>query len=154
MPLTEPIPRRAIRAVLAVLAVSSGLVYAGAHAASACTIDGKPSALANGQRAMISHDPITSATLRTWAYFTFAGHYPTGTSIRFTEDRRSLRLALAPDALAHALRWDFGDGTQADGWTVTHRYSQPGAYRLSIAAYDDGWHQYFPFDRVRIIVVH
>lgn len=145
---------RPLRTALAALAVASALVQAGSLTTSACTIDGTPSALANGQRATISHDRITSTTLRTWAYFTFAGRYPTRTPIRFTEDRRSLRLVLAPAALAHALRWDFGDGTQADGWTVTHRYSQPGAYRLSIAAYDAGWHRYFPFDRVRIIVAH
>ncbi len=141
---------RPLRAALAALAVASALVQAGSLTTSACTIDEAPSALANGQR----HDPITSTTLRTWAYFTFAGRYPAGTPIRFTEDRRSLHLVLAPDALAHALRWNFRDGTQADGWTVTHRYSQPGAYRLSIAAYDAGWHRYFSFDNVRIIVAH
>jgi hypothetical protein len=155
MPPTKPIPRgaiRVIRAALTVLAVSSGLVYVDAHAAYACTIDGKPSALANGRRATLSRDVPTSATLRTWASFTFAGRYHARASIRFAEDRTTLRTALSPDALAHPLRWDLGDGTWADGWTVTHHYGKPGVYRISIAAYDAGWRRYFPFDLVRVII--
>ena len=69
-----------------------------------------------------------------------------------TEDRAQLRQALPSDSLRHTLRWEFGDGTHALGWAITHRYARAGTYRITVHAYYSSWHQYFPFDNVRISI--
>src|SRR4051794_18469272 len=84
--------------------------------------------------------------------FSSRGHYHARTPIRFTEARARLRHVLPADALRHALRWDFGDGTHALGWAVTHRYAHAGIYRITVNASYSSWHQYFPFDNVRISI--
>jgi chitodextrinase len=119
----------------------------------ACTIDGKPTAFADGSRAVVSHVQLTVATARTWAPFSFRSAYHARAAIRFTEDRVQLRGVLQPDdAMQRAWRWEFGDGTHATGWTVTHRYAHPGAYRITVAAYYPTFHQYFTMDTVRITI--
>ena len=139
-----------VAAVLLVLMLTVALVSP--HGANACDIDGKVSAIANGARAVRSHVTFTLKTARTWALFSFRGHYHARTPIRFTEDRARLRHVLPADALRHALRWDFGDGTHALGWAVTHRYAHAGIYRITVHAYYSTWQQYFPFDNVRISI--
>jgi hypothetical protein len=122
------------------------------HGTNACDIDGKPTAFADGNRAVLSHVTFTLRAAHTWALFSFPGRYHARTPIRFTEDRAQLRRALPPDSLQHTLRWDFGDGTHAMGWAVTHRYAHAGLYRITVQAYYSTWHQYFPFDSVRISI--
>ena len=39
-------------------------------------------------------------------------------------------LALETDATGTAVRWDFGDGTEASGWSVEHTWDAPGRYRM------------------------
>ena len=109
-------------------------------------------AFANGARAVLSHVTFTLTTAHTWAYFSFPGRYHARMPIRFTEDRTQLRHALPTDALRHPWRWDFGDGTHALGWAVTHRYAHSGLYRITVQAYYSTWHRYFPFDNVRISI--
>jgi hypothetical protein len=123
-----------------------------AHGTNACDIDGKATAFANGARAVLSHVTFTLKTARTWALFSFPGRYRARTLIRFTEDRTQLRYALPADSLRHTVRWDFGDGTHAMGWAVTHRYAHAGLYRITVKALYSTWHQYFPFDNVRISI--
>jgi chitodextrinase len=119
----------------------------------ACTIDGKPTAYADGSRAVLSHVKLTVATARTWAPFSFHSAYHARTAIRLTEDRAQLRGVLQPDdAMQRAWSWEFGDGTHATGWTVTHRYAHPGAYRITVSAYYPTFHQYISFDKVRITI--
>jgi PKD repeat protein len=42
-----------------------------------------------------------------------------------------------PDGALTGYAWDFGDGNQASGVQVTHRYQQPGTYSASLSVTDD-----------------
>ena len=135
------------------LALVTTITLTAPQTAQACTIDGKPTAFADGSRAVVSHVRLTVATARTWALFSFRNPYHAHAAIRLTEDRAQLRGVLQPDdAMQRAWRWDFGDGTHATGWTVIHRYAHPGAYRITVAAYYPTFHQYFTMDAVRITI--
>jgi hypothetical protein len=86
---------------LAHLAVVLILPAAGALAAvqavtHACTIDGQPTAVANGRRTVPSQNPPTLATVRVLAPFSFPGAYQARTVIPLTEDRTQLRAVLPP----------------------------------------------------------
>jgi hypothetical protein len=140
------------RGVAAPLVLMLAIALVSAHGTNACDIDGKATAFANGARAVLSHVTFTLKAARTWALFSFPGRYRARALIRLTEDRAQLRQALPPDSLRHTLRWEFGDGTHAPGWAVTHRYAHAGIYRLTVHAYYSTWHQYFPFDNVRISI--
>ena len=91
--------------------------------------------------------------MRTWAPFSFAGRYHARASLRLAEDQAALKAVLPPQALRGPWTWTFGDGTSGHGWTATHRYAHPGAYRITIKAYYPTWQEYIPFDTVRIVVV-
>ncbi len=43
-----------------------------------------------------------------------------------------------PDGTIASHRWDFGDGTTADGATVTHTYAAAGSYRITLTVTDAG----------------
>lgn len=144
---------RMCRASLLALAVAGAL--ATSAVVNACTIDGKATACANGRRAV--HSPLVTkrlpaAVARTWALFTFTGHYRMQTTIHFTEDRAQLKTALSAETMRQVWRWDFGDGAHATGWSVTHHYRHPGAYRISVAAYYPSLRQYISFDEIHIVV--
>jgi chitodextrinase len=134
------------------LALVATIILTAPQAAHACTIDGQPTAFADGSRAVPSHLKLTVTTARTWAPFSFRNAYHARAAIRLTEDRAQLRRVLPPDTMQRAWRWEFGDGTHATGWTVSHRYGHPGAYRINVAAYYPTFHQYFSFDTVRITI--
>jgi hypothetical protein len=118
----------------------------------ACTIDGQPSAVADGHRAVPAPGNLTAASVRTWAPFAFPGAYHVHTVIRLREERAQLRAVLPPEAFTRPWLWQFGDGTRAVGWTVRHRYSRPGSYRIVVAAYFPTWHRYVAVDAVRIVM--
>lgn len=42
-----------------------------------------------------------------------------------------------PDGTITAVHWDFGDGTQAEGWHVSHRYDQEDTFLLTVKVVDD-----------------
>jgi chitodextrinase len=134
------------------LALVTTIALTAPQTAQACTIDGKPTAFADGSRAVVSHLKLTVATARTWAPFSFRSAYHAQAAIRLTEDRADLRRVLSPDAMQRAWRWEFGDGTHATGWTVTHHYAHPGAYRITVLAYYPTFRQYISFDKVRITI--
>jgi hypothetical protein len=135
------------------LALVTTIALTAPQTARACTIDGKPTGFANGSRAVVTHVTLTVATARTWAPFSFRSPYHAHTAIRLTEDRAGLQGVLQPDdAMRRAWRWEFGDGTHATGWTLTHRYARPGAYRITVLAYYPAFHQYISFDKVRITI--
>jgi chitodextrinase len=135
------------------LALVATITLTAPQTAQAFTIDGKPTAFADGSRAVVSHVQFTAATARTWAPFSFRNPYHAHAAIRLTEDRAQLRGVLRPDdAMQRAWRWEFGDGTHATGWTVTHRHAHPGAYRITVSAYYPTYDQYIAFDRVRITI--
>ncbi len=124
----------------------------GPAAARACSIDGKPTVSANGQRAVLTHLAFTQQTASSWALFTFRSRYRAGTPIALKEDSLSLSKVLPLEALGHPWRWQFGDKLQSVGMVVAHRYARPGIYRIVVSAYYPSFHQYFPFDTVRIKV--
>jgi chitodextrinase len=134
------------------LALVATITLTAPPAAHACTIDGQPTAFANGSRAVVSPVKLTVTTARTWAPFSFRSAYHARAAIRLTEDRAQLRRVLSPDTMQRAWRWEFGDGTHATGWTVTHRYGHAGAYRITVSAYYPTYDQYVAFDRVRITI--
>ncbi len=138
-------------------AVALLLLLVGAFAARqavthACTLDGQPTAVANGQRAAPSRGAISAATVRTWAPFSFPGSYRVNTGIRLREDQAQLRAVLPPEAWERAWLWQFGDGTHTLGRSVVHRYRRPGRYRITVAAYYPTWRSYVAFDAVRIVL--
>ena len=42
-----------------------------------------------------------------------------------------------PDGTLTAWEWDFGEGSEAQGAAVTHRYDRPGRYSLGLSVTDD-----------------
>src|SRR5689334_3749510 len=79
--------------------------------ASACTLDGKPSAFANGVRAVTYTKAPTPATYAWWARFAFPTAFHTGEQIRFREDDAQVRKVLPSLAdLRRPWRWRFGEG--------------------------------------------
>ncbi len=129
-----------------------GITLATRGDATACTLDGKATAFADGSRAVLTGGSYTPAAGSVWAPFRFTRSYRVHASLTLTEDRGALRRALPSQALGHAWRWDFGDGAHAVGWTVTHRYARPGAYRITLSSYYPSWRRYFQFDSVHITV--
>jgi hypothetical protein len=144
--------QRSAHLALAVLLSVVGAFAAAPVGTHACTLDGQPTAIADGHRAVLSQDPPTAVTARTWAPFSFLGTYHARTVIRLAEDGTQLRTTLPREALERAWLWQFGDGTHTVGWTVAHRYVRPGRYRISVAAYYPTWHAYFGVDSVRIVI--
>ncbi len=138
--------------ILAPLGLPLGALSPPSHAASACTLDGKPTALANGRRAILTTERDTQANMRTWAPFSFPAPYHAQAAVLLTEDRGALGRVLPPQSFAHPWKWTLGDRTGAFGWTIAHRYAHPGTYRVTVAAYYPTWQEYIPFDTVRIVV--
>ncbi|MEN3010475.1 MAG: PKD domain-containing protein [Candidatus Bipolaricaulaceae bacterium] len=50
--------------------------------------------------------------------------------------RFSARGSRSPAGPIAEVLWDFGDGTQAQGWDVSHRYASPGVYRVKLSVRD------------------
>ncbi len=140
----------------ALLLVPPLLVTLAPRETQACTIDGKPTAFANGRQAVLSPPPRrwTEAAVRTYVQFSFPSAYRAHAAVHLTESRTLLRSVLPAQSLRHALEWEFGDGTHVTGWTVTHSYARPGVYRVLVKAYYNWLHRYYSFDMVRIVVAH
>jgi hypothetical protein len=119
--------------------------------ARACLIDGKPSAFANGVRAVLDKQAPTPATWSWWAHFAFPVAFRVGQLIAFHEDDAQVRKVLEPAALRRPWRWRFGDGTSVVGNHATYGYRRPGHYRISVDAYfpGSGWQ---PFDTISMTV--
>jgi hypothetical protein len=148
---------------LCLLALALVVPLAGAlaapHMTVACTLDGRPTAFANGRRAVRTgpfsvKTPARVSSAQTWAPFSFPLSYHARAALRFTEDRAQLRRVLPADSMQRAWRWEFGDGVRAVGWTVTHRYTRPGTYRITVSAYVPSYGSYLLFDVVRIVIAH
>src|SRR5581483_4789359 len=68
--------------------------------AAACSLDQKPSVLADGHLAVINNEsPTTQAQLATWAFFTFDQSYRVRQSIVLTENRREVAQTLTAAAM-------------------------------------------------------
>jgi hypothetical protein len=129
-----------------------GVVSATAPAA-ACTLDGQPTASANGQLARLnSHTPQTTADLATWAAFVFAQRFHSRRPITLAEDRRALSRVLIAAALRRPWRWEFGDGSMGYGWSVRHSYARPGNWRVTVDAYLPSNKKWYHFDQVMLTV--
>ncbi len=130
------------------LATASSVAPAGA-----CTLDGQPTASANGQLARLNpHTPQTTADLATWAAFIFTQRFHAGRPITLAEDRRALTRVLIPAALHRPWRWEFGDGSMGYGWSVRHSYAHPGSWRITVDAYLPSTKKWYHFDQVMLTV--
>jgi len=140
-----------MRQVLCSLGLAAGLVSIVSMTTSACTIDGKPSAFANDIRAVLYQQAPTPATYAWWARFTFPRAFRVGQPIAFHESDAQVRPLLPLADLTRSWRWEFGDKTAQVGDRVTHRYQQPGRYKVSVEAYFPtyGWEA---FDSMTITI--
>jgi PKD repeat protein len=43
-----------------------------------------------------------------------------------------------PDGVIVGYEWDFGDGTNATGATITHSYPDKGTFQVTLTVTDDG----------------
>ena len=118
----------------AIVVVLLGGLAAGTSLAHACTIDGKPSAVANRTRAIIFRGAPTAATYASWARFAFPGAFRVGQRIAFHEDDALVRSVLTQADLRHAWRWRFGDGAAQTGDRVAHTYRRAGRYKVAVDA--------------------
>ena len=142
--------RRALYSVvLATAATTVGSLVA--VPAGACSLDGKPSAYANGVPAVVVHTAPTVATYVWWAHFAFPRSFHAGQHIQLHEDDATIRKLLPPAATRRPWRWRFGDGDSVIGDRVTHLYHRPGRYKLAVEAYFPtyGWQQ---FDTITVTV--
>ncbi len=119
--------------------------------AQACSLDGKPSAYADGVPAVVVHTIPTVATYAWWAHFAFPRAFRAAQRLRLNEDDRAIRTLLPSSALRRPWRWRFGDGNAQIGDRVTHIYRRPGRYKLSVEAYfpSYGWQA---FDTITVTV--
>lgn len=121
--------------------------------AAACSLDQKPSVLADGHLALINDEtPTTQAQLATWAFFAFDHSYGVRQAIVLSEDRREVAKTLTAAAMRRPWRWRFGDGQTAYGWTVRHAYAHPGQKRIEVDAYDPSTKRWYNFDQVLISI--
>ncbi len=136
-----------------VAAALAAVLLAGAGGyASACTLDGKPSAFANGVRAVTYTKAPTPATYAWWARFAFPVAFHTGQQITFREDDAQVRKVLPSLADLHrSWRWRFGEGKPVIGDQASHVYRHAGRFRVSADAYFPGY-GWQAFDTITITV--
>lgn len=118
-----------------------GASLAAASSAQACMLDNKPSAYANGVRAVITKGAPTAATYAWWAHFAFPHSLRVGQRVVFREDDAQVRKAL-PSLLRHSprpWRWRFGDGQSVVGDHPAHAYRRPGRYKVLVQVYGKGY---------------
>jgi hypothetical protein len=135
------------------LALSLGLLCFAASAPDvmACTIDGRPSLLVEGQRVLLNTEPPTSRNWAYWALFVTARPLTKNTTVSLGEDRRFV--TLPAEAFHQPWRWRFGDGSSpAFGSTAGHRYTHAGYYRLQVDAYVPSLHRWLTFDALELQV--
>ena len=137
--------------MVAMGALALGVLAPMPYPVTACTIDGKPSAFANGVRAVISHEVPTPQTYASWAHFTFPRAYRVGQRIVFREDDGQVRKLLSRADLKRSWRWRLGDGTARTGDTAAHSYRRAGRYRVSVDAYFPGY-GWQAFDSIAIAI--
>lgn len=142
-----------MRRLLYALPLAASLLMLGS--ANGCSLDGKPSAFANGVRAVIVKGAPTVKTWSWWAHFAFPVAFRAGRRIVFHEDDAQVRTVIQPVALRRPWRWRFSDGAAVIGDRATHVYRRPGRYRVYVDAYFPvagpvhGWQ---PFDTITITV--
>lgn len=135
-------------AVAAILALGTG-----AAQARACSLDSKPSVLANGVLARVNTQaPLSDAEVASWTPFVFARPIAVRHAVTLAENRREVAKSLTATAMRRPWLWDFGDRHSAQGWTVRHSYNGQGRYRITVSAYDPGTKRWYQFDQVTIIV--
>lgn len=134
------------------LAVAVGLAGFLAAPVTACTIDGKPSAIADNTRAVIFKGAPTAATYAYWARFAFPRTFHTGRRIAFREDDALVRPVLKLADLNRSWRWRFGDGASQAGDRVTHTYRRAGKFKVAVDAYYPSVKGWFQFDSITITV--
>ncbi len=143
----------ALYRLAAVVALPVGLLLSNATTGQACSLDNKPSMLADGRLAQLNlRQPTTSAQLATWAPFVFTQGYRVHQTIALSEDRRQLARVLTAAAMRLTPRWQFGDGLTAAGWSVRHAYARPGHWRVEVDVYYPAAHHWYSIDQVSVAV--
>lgn len=122
--------RQAGATYAALIAAAAGLYAPTAHA---CAIDGVPSLLVNGTRVVLNATPRTRQNSAHWAEFVAPRRFIAGRPIRCSEDLRELARTLPPEIVHGRWLWRWGDGGQANGQSVVHRYSRAGEYVVTVA---------------------
>jgi PKD repeat protein len=100
--------------------------------------------LATPQSVRVSAAELSKPHPRPTAHITARRHGPTidvSAAGSVTRDGRIVRY-----------QWDLGDGKTADGPTVTHTYSKPGAYTVSLVVTDDHQAKGFAVTPDRIVI--
>jgi len=144
------VPRSMLSAAAAIALV---VVMQGAMVSrvTACTVDGKPSAYADGAGAVRVNTAPTTQTYAWWASFAFPTPFGVGKPVTFYENDAQIRPILPLADLSRPWRWSFGDGSAAIGDRVTHHYAHFGRYKMQVEAYfaHNGW---LAFDTITAVV--
>jgi hypothetical protein len=137
------------------LALATGLAPLVVGPASACTVDGVPSAFANKTRAVLYKGAPTTATYAYWARFAFPRAYRVGQRIAFNENDALVRPVLKQADLTRSWRWRFNDGGGSAaqiGDRVAHSYRRAGKYKVAVDAYYPTYHGWLQFDSITITI--
>lgn len=140
--------RTAVIVTIAMVAVTH---MATVSEAAACTVDGKPSAYANGVGAVLVKTAPTAQTYAWWARFAFSTPFHAGKTITFYENDAQVKPILPLADFSRSWRWSFGDGSTAVGDRAAHQYAHAGRYKMQVEAYfsRQGW---LAFDTITVII--
>lgn len=130
-----------------------GLLGMQMQSAQACSIDGKPTLKVNGYEVVINKVvPAAGANLSVWAPFVLTFPLHTGKKEALMEIKQAVPLQL--EAFRTPWRWNFGDGTPvARGFSVSHIFTKPGVYKVTVDAYFPSHKFWYTFDAVQVRVV-
>jgi len=151
MPIAPCDPKRMLPSLLFLSALLWLLSAALASPVVACSLDGRPSLLVNGQRVLLNTQPQDGPDWRVWAQFVTARPILHGTVATLAEDPK--QVTLPAEAFSHPWRWRFGDGSSAAiGLRVAHHFAHAGHYKVEVDAYIPSLHRWLNFDALLFIV--
>jgi hypothetical protein len=130
------------------------LLVTAAHAATAqaCTLDGIASISMNGITANLTEGTPSPGDSAHWAPFTLLAAAPDD-QLQLREDLGKVRQSLSPAMMSTPFRWDFDDGTSAQGFAVTHRFTQLGWHKITVDYYYPTRRQWITFDSAQLRIV-
>jgi hypothetical protein len=87
--------------------------------------------------------------------FTLSSYTLPNTPLEFIPDFTSTPILTSQNAISNKIvRWDFGDGTYANGLTAKHQYKWPGEYDVRLTVYDKNGMSYDSTYRPRITILN
>lgn len=123
-----------------------------ASLARACLFSNVASAYANGALAYrVKVLPATQQGEALWAPFAFRQQFAPSQVLHLREDMKEVAKSFGSVALHWRVRWLFGDGTQASGFSVAHTYRHRGVYKIEVKSYfpkgaAKGWYDFDTID--------